>query len=44
MFEEHLFDEWARAMRDKNPVSLIMFDVDFFKQYNDSYGHQRRAY
>ncbi len=32
--------EWRRAMRETEPLSLIMCDVDFFKQYNDSYGHQ----
>ncbi|MDQ6996797.1 MAG: diguanylate cyclase [Mariprofundus sp.] len=32
--------EWRRAMRETEPLSLIMCDVDFFKLYNDSYGHQ----
>jgi len=32
--------EWGRAMRETEPISLIMCDVDFFKQYNDCYGHQ----
>jgi len=32
--------EWRRAMRETEPLSLIMCDVDFFKQYNDCYGHQ----
>jgi len=36
-----VFDrEWRRAMRETEPLSLIMCDVDFFKQYNDCYGHQ----
>ncbi len=36
-----VFDrEWRRAMRETESLSLIMCDVDFFKQYNDCYGHQ----
>ncbi|AYR25710.1 sensor domain-containing diguanylate cyclase [Herbaspirillum rubrisubalbicans] len=32
--------EWRRALRSNAVLSLIMIDVDFFKQYNDLYGHQ----
>jgi diguanylate cyclase (GGDEF)-like protein len=32
--------EWGRAMRYGNPVSALMIDIDFFKFYNDTYGHQ----
>jgi len=39
-FDEFLEKEWHRNMRDNNPVSLIMGDIDFFKNYNDRYGHQ----
>ena len=39
-FDEFLEKEWHRNMRDNKPVSLIMGDVDFFKNYNDRYGHQ----
>jgi diguanylate cyclase (GGDEF)-like protein len=38
-FEEVLQKEWARATRSGLPFSLAMVDVDYFKQYNDHYGH-----
>ncbi|MEO7065467.1 MAG: sensor domain-containing diguanylate cyclase [Rhodanobacter sp.] len=31
--------EWANARRNRQPLSLIMLDIDYFKQYNDCYGH-----
>lgn len=31
--------EWRRSIREKSNISLIMVDIDFFKAYNDSYGH-----
>ena len=31
--------EWTRAAAERRPLSILMFDVDFFKQYNDLYGH-----
>jgi diguanylate cyclase (GGDEF)-like protein len=33
--------EWYRAIREKTPISLLMIDVDKFKDYNDTYGHQQ---
>ena len=38
-FDEYLELEWRRAMRDQTQLSLLMIDVDFFKTYNDSFGH-----
>jgi len=40
MFEETLHKEISRARRYSRPLSLIMLDVDFFKEINDRYGHQ----
>lgn len=40
LFDELLMREWRRCMRTKKPVALVMVDVDHFKQFNDTYGHQ----
>ena len=38
-FDEYLEMEWRRAMREQSQLSLLMIDVDYFKAYNDSFGH-----
>ncbi len=37
--DDFLAQEWRRAQRNAQPLSLIMVDIDFFKDYNDHYGH-----
>ncbi|CRL48623.1 MULTISPECIES: PleD family two-component system response regulator [Pseudomonas] len=38
-FDEYLELEWRRSLRDQSQLSLLMIDVDYFKSYNDSFGH-----
>jgi diguanylate cyclase (GGDEF)-like protein len=40
LFNLMLHQEWGRAAREVQSVALVMVDIDFFKNYNDRYGHQ----
>ncbi|MFT2091524.1 GGDEF domain-containing protein [Paraglaciecola sp. 2405UD69-4] len=40
-FDHTLSIEWKRCQRSGKPLTLVIGDIDFFKQYNDLYGHQR---
>lgn len=41
MLDQTIEREWPRHLRDQQPISLLICDVDFFKKYNDTYGHQK---
>lgn len=38
-FDQQLQEEWQRNLRHSRPISLLMLDIDYFKRYNDHYGH-----
>jgi two-component system chemotaxis family response regulator WspR len=39
-FDKKIQQEWQRSIRNTTTISLLMIDIDFFKNYNDTYGHQ----
>jgi PAS domain S-box-containing protein len=41
VFDETLQKEWRRMQRSLQPISLLMIDIDYFKLYNDNYGHAK---
>ncbi len=43
-FDESISQEWRRAARESKSLGMVMLDIDFFKFFNDNYGHQKGDY
>jgi diguanylate cyclase (GGDEF)-like protein len=39
-FDDHLLRVWQQSLRDRSAMAVLMIDLDYFKNYNDAYGHQ----
>jgi diguanylate cyclase (GGDEF)-like protein len=40
VFDEHLHQLWQRAVDERQAITILLIDIDYFKAYNDHYGHQ----
>ena len=40
-YDDTINKEWLRCLKNKKPISMLLLDVDYFKEYNDFYGHKK---